>query len=637
MDFSQLSDEFAQAVGAFLDNLDPDEVAIWEPFFLHCSKAKMANPNLKWIKKATELVATLKKAELLNTVENLVSIVENELKVMLKAAYPDSQFLSDKSMNCLKGLLWATAPLENEHLTKKIESLAFTGYKKIRGHGAVSAKIGNACLLALATLPPEKAVKRLSIFKHKIKDRRTQKIIAKLVGKVADRAGIPAQELEEIAIDDYGLTIDRRLEAVVGKARGIVQLDETGKGVTMWRNKGKLQKTVPAEVKRNYPQALKDFKALVATVRSAIPMQKQRIENLYLEEREWDFDHWHKSYIQHPLVAIVARRLIWTFIKDGQKEEAIFHDGKFINSEKEVLAWIDRDTKIRLWHPIHAQPEVIFAWRNLLEELRIQQPFKQAYREVYLLTDAERDTENYSNRFAAHILKQNQFTSLCRVRDWRYGARGAWYSDNPNKNIPHWEIKAEFWVEVDWDGDQTNGGFFKYVFSDQVRFYKNDQQMRMDEVPALVFTEIMRDVDLFVGVASIGNDPNWQDGHNDRLDGYWVDYAFGDLSQTAKTRKVVLERLIPRLKIADRCSFDGKFLVVKGDIRSYKIHLGSGNILMLPNDQYLCIVPDAKKKAEQVFLPFEGDAMLSIILSKAFMLADDRAISDTTITSQIGE
>jgi hypothetical protein len=28
--------------------------------------------------------------------------------------------------------------------------------------------------------------------------------------------------------------------------------------------------------------------------------------------------------------------------------------------------------------------------------------------------------------------------------------------------------------------------------------------------------------------------------------------------------------------------------VVKGELRTYRIHLGSGNILMEPNDQYLC-------------------------------------------------
>lgn len=36
-----------------------------------------------------------------------------------------------------------------------------------------------------------------------------------------------------------------------------------------------------------------------------------------------------------------------------------------------------------------------------------------------------------------------------------------------------------------------------------------------------------------------------------------------------------------------------------------------------------------------VFLPFEGDNTLSIILSKAFLLADDAKIKDETILRQI--
>ena len=94
---------------------------------------------------------------------------------------------------------------------------------------------------------------------------------------------------------------------------------------------------------------------------------------------------------------------------------------------------------------------------------------------------------------------------------------------------------------------------------------------------------------------------------------------------------------MPRLKIADRCSFADRFLVVRGDKRTYKIHLGSGNILMEPNDQYLCIVPDSRSRARQddLFLPFEGDSTLSIIISKALLLADDTKIKDPTITRQI--
>ena len=54
---------------------------------------------------------------------------------------------------------------------------------------------------------------------------------------------------------------------------------------------------------------------------------------------------------------------------------------------------------------------------------------------------------------------------------------------------------------------------------------------------------------------------------------------------------------------------------------------------MEPNDEYLCIVRGADGKAGRVFLPFEGDAGLAVILSKAFLLAADDEIDDSTITS----
>ena len=59
---------------------------------------------------------------------------------------------------------------------------------------------------------------------------------------------------------------------------------------------------------------------------------------------------------------------------------------------------------------------------------------------------------------------------------------------------------------------------------------------------------------------------------------------------------------------------------------------------MEPNDQYLCIVPardPVTVGADRVFLPFEGDVTLSIVLSKAFLLAADDQIKDPTIVRQI--
>ena len=212
----------------------------------------------------------------------------------------------------------------------------------------------------------------------------------------------------------------------------------------------------------------------------------------------------------------------------------------------------------------------------------------------------------------------------------------------------------------DYGTDTNEAGTYHYLTTDQVRFYPIDAPqvtgggysgaygprhgeeaatpLPLDQIPPLVFSEVMRDVDLFVGVSSVGNDPNWEDGRLDgRYQNYWQRFSFGDLGATAKTRREVLERLIPRLKIAPQCTLAERFLVVKGSLRTYKIHLGSGNILMEPNDQYLCIVPKQSIASgrDEVFLPFEGDVTLSVILSKAFLLADDSKIKDPTIVGQI--
>ena len=102
----------------------------------------------------------------------------------------------------------------------------------------------------------------------------------------------------------------------------------------------------------------------------------------------------------------------------------------------------------------------------------------------------------------------------------------------------------------------------------------------------------------------------------------------------------MLERLLPRLKALEgRWSMGDRFLVVRGELRTYKIDLGSGNILMQPNVQSLCIAPSrgsAGPDPGRLFLPFEGDSMQAVILSKALLLANDRAITDPTITRQIG-
>lgn len=62
--------------------------------------------------------------------------------------------------------------------------------------------------------------------------------------------------------------------------------------------------------------------------------------------------------------------------------------------------------------------------------------------------------------------------------------------------------------------------------------------------------------------------------------------------------------------------------------------MGSANILMSPNDRYLCIVPNRHGR-DNYYLPFEGDTVLATVLIKAFLLADDAKIKDESIMRQI--
>jgi len=339
-------------------------------------------------------------------------------------------------------------------------------------------------------------------------------------------------------------------------------------------------------------------------------------------------------------MALLARRLIWRFAIAGGAATGIWHEGQLVDAAGVPLSGLDEAIAVTLWHPLASPPEAVLRWRVWLEENGVVQPFKQAHREVYLLTDPERTTRLYSNRFAAHLLEHYPLHALCRERGWAYTLPRFNHDTRPPARALPGGGRAEFWVEVAGDGDRSDTGVPLYVATDQVRFYRPDGEPQpLAEVDPLLFSEVMRDVDLFVGVAGIGMDPNRADPGLPRAhEAQWQRQAFGELSAAALTRKDLLARLLPRFKIASRCSLEGRFLRVQGDLRGYRIHLGSGNILMEPNDQYLCIVPDrrgAPAETNRVFLPFEGDPTLSLILSKAFLLAEDTQIADPTIADQL--
>ncbi|WP_161599491.1 DUF4132 domain-containing protein [Hymenobacter nivis] len=556
--------------------------------------------------------------------------------------YSSWDFLTEPNLTVAKGLVWTMQPLADAAVLAQLTALVAKCFRKIPGKGPLAAGLGNAGLLALSQngLPGVAALARV---RGKIRQSNTQELIARHIERESAKLGVSPAEIEDMAVPDFGLENGRLVEEL-GDYTATLTLAH-GKAELHWQKTGKPLKSAPGALKATHADELKELKAAQTTAQQTYTAQRDRLDRSFAEGRRIPWPWFEQYYLNHGLMSLLARPLIWRLHQpDGTSHDAVFWEDTWQDAQGQPVPAPTADALLQLWHPVLAPAEEVLAWRALLDGRELRQPLKQAYRELYLLTPPEERTATYSNRMAAHVLKQHQFNSLAKLRGWRYSLLGAYDkgydTETASLALPAHGLTAEFWVsEVYADGEWNDTGIYNYVSTDQVRFVRADEPVPLPQVPPLAFSEVMRDVDLFVGVASVGNDPQWRDnGGLAQYRNYWESYSFGDLGEVAKNRKLALERLVPRLKIGKVSEIKGNFLVVKGHRHVYKIHLGSGNILMEPNDQYLCIVPDrsAKKLGDpDVFLPFEGDAVLSIILSKALLLMEDDKITDETILRQL--
>lgn len=642
----------------------------WKRLFGHLRSVEGSKPTAEWLQTARDRITEIGTESFAHYALRWIGAVTLPPVEEKESWYNNTRYVSyinhasDKNMDFLKGLAWCLAESDADSVAQALARLTEVSLKKIPQTGPWAVRVANATVWGLGEMQGDRAVMELSRLQSRLTYRGTLKQIDQILQKIAGQRGVAKEVLEDLAVPLYGLEASGKRTESFGECRAEVELTPTGQVSVRWFGKeGKLLKSVPASVKSEYADDYKQFKEDIEGLTKTLSAQRDRIERFCCPLREWSFGEWQQHYQEHPVLGHFARRLLWQ-ITAGERTAVILPQSEGLyNLQGEAISDVSPAARVTLWHPILAIAAEIHQWRERLEALEIVQPFKQVYREVYLLTDAERTTRTYSNRYAGHILKQHQMNSLMGQRGWKNQLH-LMVDDSympPTRELPEHGLRAEFWIEGAGNsyGEDTNDtGTYLYMSTDQVRFYRTDDRRNfvhasgggyasgwnqplpdpvpLEEIPPLIFSEVMRDIDLFVGVTSVGNDPNWSDGGPEgRYRNYWQDYAFGELSATAKTRAEVLTRLLPRLRITSRCSIDGRFLVVKGDLRTYKIHLGSGNILMAPNDQYLCIVEARSSVQDGLFLPFEGDSRLSLILSKAFMLADDKKITDPTITRQI--
>jgi hypothetical protein len=647
--FFEEKDKFSKEANATLKLLPTAQQAYWEELLGLCQKATSSKPSMKFESSTKALIQSIGtdayKKMIHEWFARITAVPDGEL--INQDYYADGSarigFIGNFNTSIVKGLIWTCAQFHDEQTLQALHDLAMRAFKKITYIGQEATALGNAALYSLFNSRGLYGIGLLTRLRLKVKHNSTLTRIQSYLEEAAEKKGVSLSEIEDLATDSFKLK-DFKRRFSLGAFHAEIRIVAVGKSELVWINEaGKEQKSVPTAVKSDFPDLLKKVKSTQKQIDQTLSAQRDRMDRLFKIDRTISYAHFNTYFVEHGLLSYLGKQLIWTAIDGVSTTHIFFYDDQWRTIKGEPVN-LDAYAQYKLWHPALAHSEEVFAWRRFFMEREIRQPLKQAFREVYILTPAEVNTATYSNRMAAHILKQHQFVSLARHRNWKVSLQGFWdgdYSGYAELSIPELKISAQYWAEGIFEENQVNDlGILLYVSTDQIRFVNETTQevISLIDVPPVLFSEVLRDTDLFVGVASIGNDPNWQDaGTRPDMATYWQHFSFGELTEVAKSRKEILNTILPKLKIAAQCELSDKFLKVKGKLRTYKIHIGSTNILMEPNDQYLCIVQDRSSTSDpKVFIPFDGDHGLSVILSKAILLAADDKIKDETILRQIG-
>ena len=583
------------------------------------------------------------------------------LRRIIEVARPYAGHFGVTGEAYLRTMIYLSAMLRAEDVGPMLTDYALKQcYVTRRGVGIRSEKLGNACVWSLAELPDGAGVPYLARILARVKYPKIKAKIDAKLNEAAQKAGIGRAELDEISVPTHGLDRDGTRRVAFAEGEAAFRVTRNGATLDWFNDVGKTMKS-PTKAMKDDKELLKEVHADLKELNADLAIQPQRLQQFYLQSRSWPADVWRTRYLDHPLMRGFALKLVWWIDRPDGTSVAILPDEAGESLHDVGGHGVSPDgAAVRLWHPMDADVAAIEAWRDRLEALQVTQPFAQVWREVYVLTDAERATGTYTNRWAAHILKQHQAMTLARLNGWRVTHR--MWVDAPNDEpwhlaIPAHNLVADYWVTgAGGENPQaSDSGAYVYVSTDRVQFHRIGEgaadsaagPLRGDAVPLagippVVYSEIMRHADLFTAVASIAADPNWLDqgrdaAHpsqwdRDALD-YWREINTAALVESGKRRRAMLERIVPRLKIAGKLRLDDRHLVVQGIRHEYQIHLGSG--ACSHSGRHICIVPKSVEAGDKIWLPFEGDRTLSIILSKAMLLAADDKITDPVILHQL--
>ena len=355
-----------------IEAMQGEERGSWVALLQHCTRARGAKPTQKWSKQAEAALKKIERPALEKSLVRWFPLVDKPRTRPVERGsqwQPDpNMLLQDENADILKALAWLCAGSRSAEVARALGAMALSAYRKVPQMGPRCVRLGNACVWALGAMPDAGGVGQLAMLRARVKFGAAQKGIEKALDTAAGQAGMPLQEIEEISVPTYGLQeVGVRREQL---GRFGVELVVTGTSTTELRwikPDGKRQKSVPKAVKEHSAEQLKEIKSTATDMRKMLPAQRDRIENLYLEQMSWNYSAWHERYLDHPLVGTLARRLIWKFTNEERSGAGVFYEGRIVGRNGHVLNWLDDSTSVELWHPMQEDPGEVLAWRDWLD------------------------------------------------------------------------------------------------------------------------------------------------------------------------------------------------------------------------------------------------------------------------------
>jgi hypothetical protein len=312
-----------------------------------------------------------------------------------------------------------------------------------------------------------------------------------------------------------------------------------------------------------------------------------------------------QKLFEHPVLVPSLERLV--LIGEGITGYVV-KKGKGLMHHSGKVEPIKADEKLRIAHCFDFyQAGEWHLWQAECFKSERIQPFKQVFRELYVVTEQEKADGDFSLRYAGQQVNPIQAQALWASKGW--GTK-----DEIRKRYHDVGITAEVnFVYAPGTALEVEGWTL-----DKVRFYRRGEwtPMKLEDVPPRIFSETMRDCDLVVSVAHRGGvDPEAS-------------------MSTVEMRASLLRETCSLLKITNTRQ-KGNHLLIDGHLGNYTLHLGSGVVHKMPGGS-LCIIPVHAQHRGRMFLPFaDDDPKTAEVISKTLLLARDNEIQDPSILDQL--